>query len=90
LYVEDDPVDVRHRIRGRAGDKTQLATLGLTAEARSKLAVFIGSASALVTTSLIAVLAGSLVARYIPPHHMQRAAGVLFLILGFWTLWKSG
>ena len=71
------------------GDKTQLATLGLTTEARSKLAVFIGSASALVTTSLIAVLAGSLVATYIPPQHLQRAAGVLFLILGIWTLWKS-
>jgi Ca2+/H+ antiporter, TMEM165/GDT1 family len=67
------------------GDKTQLATLGLTTEARSKRAVFIGSAYALVTTSLIAVLAGSLAAMYVP----QRAAGALFLILAIWTLWKS-
>jgi len=71
------------------GDKTQLATLGLTTEAQSKLAVFIDSASALVTTSLIAVLTGSLVATYVPPHYLQRAAGALFLILGIWTLWKS-
>jgi putative Ca2+/H+ antiporter (TMEM165/GDT1 family) len=40
-------------------------------------------------TSLIAVLAGSLVATYVPPHHVQRAAGALFLILGIWTPWKS-
>jgi putative Ca2+/H+ antiporter (TMEM165/GDT1 family) len=71
------------------GDKTQLATLGLTAEARSKLAVFIGSASALVATSLMAVLAGSLVAKYVPSHYLQRGAAALFLILGVWTMWKS-
>jgi putative Ca2+/H+ antiporter (TMEM165/GDT1 family) len=71
------------------GDKTQLATLGLTTEGGSKLAVFIGSASALVSTSLIAVLAGSLVAKYVPPTYLQRGAGALFLVLGVWTLWKS-
>ena len=71
------------------GDKTQLATLALTTQAKSKLAVFLGSASALVATSLIAVIAGSFVAKYIPPHLLQRGAGALFLILGVWTLWKS-
>ena len=71
------------------GDKTQLATLGLTTEARSKLGVFIGSATALVATSLIAVLAGGVIAKYIPAVYLQRGAGVLFLILGGWTLRKS-
>ncbi len=71
------------------GDKTQLATLGLAGEARSKLAVFIGSAAALTATSLLAVLAGGALARYVPPAWIQRAAGVLFLVLGGWTLWKS-
>jgi putative Ca2+/H+ antiporter (TMEM165/GDT1 family) len=72
------------------GDKTQLATLGLTTNASSKLAVFIGSASALVATSAIAVMAGQFVTRYVTPTTLQRAAGVLFLVLGVWTLWKAG
>jgi putative Ca2+/H+ antiporter (TMEM165/GDT1 family) len=71
------------------GDKTQLATLGLTTEAKSKLMVFLGSAAALVVTSLIAVLAGSAVAKAIPPAWLQRGAAVLFVILGVWTFWKS-
>ena len=71
------------------GDKTQLATLGLTTEAKSKLAVFLGSAGALVTTSLLAVVAGGFIAKYVPPQYLQRGAGALFLVLGFWTLWKS-
>jgi putative Ca2+/H+ antiporter (TMEM165/GDT1 family) len=71
------------------GDKTQLATLGLSTEPNSRLAVFIGSASALVSTSLIAVLAGGIVSKYVPPLYVQRSAGLLFLLLGAWTLWKS-
>jgi putative Ca2+/H+ antiporter (TMEM165/GDT1 family) len=39
------------------GDKTQLATFALTASGRSKTAVLIGSASALVLTSVLAVAA---------------------------------
>jgi putative Ca2+/H+ antiporter (TMEM165/GDT1 family) len=71
------------------GDKTQLATLGMAARPGAKLAVFIGSASALVASSLIAVLAGSLVAKYVPPRYLQRAAAVLFMLLGVWTFWSS-
>jgi putative Ca2+/H+ antiporter (TMEM165/GDT1 family) len=72
------------------GDKTQLATLALTADTRSKLSVFVGSASALVATSLLAVLVGEWLGRHLPPVHLKRAAGVLFIVLGAWTLWRSG
>lgn len=71
------------------GDKTMLATLGLSTGQGSKLAVFVGSASALVATSLVSVLAGELVARHVPPAYLQRGSGVLFLVLGGWTLWKA-
>jgi len=47
------------------GDKTQLAALSLSAGGKSKLAVFIGSALALCTTSAIAVLAGEGVSRVV-------------------------
>lgn len=72
------------------GDKTQLATLALTSNSRNKVAVFVGSSSALVATSLIAVLAGGVVARYVPPVWLERGAGALFIVLGAWTLWRAG
>lgn len=71
------------------GDKTQLATFGFAAESRSPLSVFIGSALALVTTSLLAVVAGGLVGRFVSAITLQRASGVLFVALGVWTLWSS-
>lgn len=73
------------------GDKTQLATLALTAAGgpRSKLAVFVGSAGALVATSLIAVLVGDSLARVVPPDYITRGAGVLFVAMGAWMLWRG-
>jgi putative Ca2+/H+ antiporter (TMEM165/GDT1 family) len=67
------------------GDKTQLATLALATD-RSRWAVFIGSALALVTTSALAVLGGDLVARAVPPHWIRRGAGALFVVLGVFFL----
>jgi putative Ca2+/H+ antiporter (TMEM165/GDT1 family) len=64
------------------GDKTQLATLSMSAGQVNRLAVFIGSASALVCTSLLAVLAGGLISRYVPPQYLRRGAGVIFIVLG--------
>ena len=64
------------------GDKTQLATLSMAANARARWAVFAGSALALVATSAIAVLAGSAVTRVIPAHWLRRIAGAVFIALG--------
>ena len=64
------------------GDKTQLAALSLSAESRARMAVFFGSAVALIATSAIAVLAGDLVSRAIPPVWIRRIAGAVFVVLG--------
>jgi putative Ca2+/H+ antiporter (TMEM165/GDT1 family) len=64
------------------GDKTQIATFSLSAGGSSRLAVFLGSAIALVATSAIAVLAGDLVGRLISPIWLQRVAGAIFIVLG--------
>jgi putative Ca2+/H+ antiporter (TMEM165/GDT1 family) len=68
------------------GDKTQLATLAFAAEGKSQLAVFIGSAGALVLTSLIAVILGTAVSRFIPPNYIKTGAGALFIILGLFMI----
>jgi putative Ca2+/H+ antiporter (TMEM165/GDT1 family) len=68
------------------GDKTQLATLVFAAESKSKLAVFLGSASALLLTSLLAVFFGSAVSRLIPTNYIKAGAGALFVFLGLWML----
>jgi Ca2+/H+ antiporter, TMEM165/GDT1 family len=68
------------------GDKTQLAAFCLSANCDSKLSVFLGSASALVVTSLLAVVFGGVIARFIPPQYIKIGAGVFFIIVGLWTV----
>ncbi|MFW6114682.1 MAG: TMEM165/GDT1 family protein [Thermodesulfobacteriota bacterium] len=72
------------------GDKTQLATLIFAAESKSRLAVFVGSAGALVLTSLLAVLFGAVAARVVPANYVKLAAGLLFILLGLWIIVFSG
>ncbi|MFT3921596.1 MAG: TMEM165/GDT1 family protein [Myxococcales bacterium] len=73
------------------GDKTQLATMSLAAGQKARWTVFGAAACALVTSTLIAVLAGDLVARYIPPIWIRRGAGILFVALGLnMLLGKNG
>jgi Ca2+/H+ antiporter, TMEM165/GDT1 family len=64
------------------GDKTQLATLALTASGRSKVAVLIGASAALVLTTVIAVLVGTALARVVPPVWLRRGSGALMVVLG--------
>jgi putative Ca2+/H+ antiporter (TMEM165/GDT1 family) len=65
------------------GDKTQLATMSLAAGSKAaRWSVFLAAAGALVTSTVIAVLAGDVVARYVPPVWIKRGAGALFLVLG--------
>ena len=72
------------------GDKTQLATLFLAAGHRSRLAVFVGSAGALVLTSLMAVLLGTVITRVIPANYVKIGAGAFFILMGLWMLFFSG
>ncbi|MCK4794796.1 MAG: TMEM165/GDT1 family protein [Desulfobacteraceae bacterium] len=72
------------------GDKTQLATFSFAAESKSRLAVFFGSAGALVLTSLLAVILGSGVSRLIPANYIKIGAGALFVLLGIWMILSPG
>lgn len=64
------------------GDKTQLATMLLVAQGQSPKLVFLGAVAALVLSSLIGVLAGSWLFRFLPPNVLQTCAGIAFMFIG--------
>ena len=64
------------------GDKTQFAALCLSAESKSRLAVFMGASLALVSSALLAVLLGAFLARCFPPHLVRTVGGILFIVMG--------
>ena len=72
------------------GDKTQLATMLFASDKdTSKLTIFIGAAAALVVTSAIGVVAGSVVSQYVSAKTLQYVAGIGFIGIGIWTLVKA-
>jgi putative Ca2+/H+ antiporter (TMEM165/GDT1 family) len=64
------------------GDKTQLSTMILASKSKSIWYTFTGSACALVISSLIGVLAGSVIHKYIPANYIQICSGIAFVIIG--------
>jgi len=69
------------------GDKTQLATFCLSADCgSSRISVFLGSAGALVISSLIAVFLGDAINRFIPSNYIKIGAGAFFILVGIYTL----
>ena len=68
------------------GDKTQLATFCLAADCDPKLSVFLGAGSALLLSTLIAVVFGSVLSKYLPEHYVKIAAGIFFVVVGIWML----
>lgn len=71
------------------GDKTQLATMSMAATSGQRWSVFAAAASALVLSSLIAVVLGEFLRTRVDPLWIQRAAAALFLGLGAWMLIAS-
>ena len=69
------------------GDKTQLATLLLSADRPGvRWLVFAGAASALVLAAAIGVAAGSWVSHYVSAKALKFVAGLGFILMGLWTL----
>ncbi|MEH2444594.1 MAG: TMEM165/GDT1 family protein [Nostoc sp.] len=69
------------------GDKTQLSTLLMSAQSHSPWVVFIGSAAALITTSLLGVLLGSWIASRLSPKTIEKSAGVMLLVISLMLFW---
>ena len=69
------------------GDKTQLATLLMSAESHAPWVIFAGAAAALITTSLLGVLIGCWLARRLSPKTLETSAGALLLFISVMLLW---
>ena len=63
------------------GDKTQIATLLMTAQSHSPWVVFAGAAAALIATSLLGVLVGYWMAKRLSPRTLDVSVGILMLII---------
>ncbi len=69
------------------GDKTQLATLLFSSKGDvNPWGVFIASSLALVLSTAIAVLAGTLAQEHLKAIPLKLIAGIGFLLLGVWTV----
>jgi putative Ca2+/H+ antiporter (TMEM165/GDT1 family) len=64
------------------GDKTQLAVISLTSKTQEPIKVFIGAACALVLVTLLGVLLGEVLVRYVPVTVIKKIAAAAFVVIG--------
>jgi putative Ca2+/H+ antiporter (TMEM165/GDT1 family) len=69
------------------GDKTQLSILLMSAESHSPWVVFLGAATALITTSLLGVILGRWMAKRLSPKVVEKASGILLLLISLLLFW---
>ena len=68
------------------GDKTQLATLILSAQSGRPQIIFIGAVLALISTSLLGVLIGRWIANNLPRQRFTLLSGIIMLSLGLYLV----
>ncbi len=71
------------------GDKTQIATLMLSAESGEPIIVFIGSSLALISSSVVGVLIGKWLSRTISPSKFALFTGALMIIISVFLAYDT-
>ena len=71
------------------GDKTQIATLMLSAESGKPIIVFIGSSLALISSSVVGVLLGKWLSKKISPGKFALFTGVLMIIISLFLAYDT-
>ena len=64
------------------GDKTQLAVISMTAKHKMPIWIFAGAALALAAVTLLGVIGGEVLTRFVPELVLRKAAAVLFVVMG--------
>tara|TARA_B100000965_G_scaffold404004_1_gene433576 strand:+ start:1140 stop:1487 length:348 start_codon:yes stop_codon:yes gene_type:complete len=68
------------------GDKTQLATLIISAQSGRPLIIFIGASLALISTSLLGVLIGRWISNNLPRQRFTLISGIIMISLGIYLV----
>ena len=71
------------------GDKTQIATLMLSAESGKPIIVFLGSSLALITSSVVGVLIGKWLSKKISPEKFALFTGFLMIIISVFLAYDT-
>ncbi len=71
------------------GDKSQLAAIALGGSSKFPRAVFLGTAGALLLTTLLGVLVGQGMAEFLPTRLVKILAAIGFAVLGVKLLWPG-
>ncbi len=64
------------------GDKTQLAVIALSAKEKTPLTIFVSAIFGFALATLIAVIVGTIGAKYIPLNIVEKIAASAFIIVG--------
>jgi putative Ca2+/H+ antiporter (TMEM165/GDT1 family) len=70
------------------GDKTQLATLALSAKYGTPFQVWLGATLGMGTINAIAALAGNWIKKFVSERHVKLIGAAIFIIFGIVTLWN--
>jgi putative Ca2+/H+ antiporter (TMEM165/GDT1 family) len=71
------------------GDKTQIATLMLSAESGKPIIVFLGSSLALISSSIVGVLIGKWLSKKISPSKFALFTGALMVIVSLFLAYDT-
>ena len=71
------------------GDKTQIATLMLSAESGKPIIVFLGSSLALISSSVVGVLLGKWISKKISPSNFALFTGALMIIVSIFLAYDT-
>ena len=71
------------------GDKTQIATLMLSAESGKPIIVFLGSSLALISSSIVGVLIGKWVSKKISPSKFTLITGALMILISIFLAYET-
>jgi len=70
------------------GDKTQLATLTLSAQYGTPFQVWLGATLGMIMINTLVALSGTWIKRYLSDQHLKWVSGIIFLVFGLWTFWS--
>ena len=71
------------------GDKTQIATLMLSAESGKPIIVFLGSSLALISSSIVGVLIGKWLSKKISPSKFALFTGALMILISLFLVFDT-